>query len=213
MTRSSLSAALLAAVLATPGATQERPRPEQLFRRFDRNGDGVLVKDELPPALANAFGRADANKDGKIDSKEFEALVRALPRRPGGQPGPGAGALVERMLQRLDANRDGKIEKKEAQGPLAELFDRADANRDGFLDRAELTRVAGRFGGPGGAPGPGRRDADFDDLDLNADGRLTREEVRRTPLAEQSDRADANKDGKIDPKEFAAHQGKRPADR
>src|SRR5205085_1675548 len=88
--------------------------------------------------------------------------------------------------------------KSEAEGRIAENFDRIDTNKDGFLDRAELLvmarRIAAQGGpGPGGRPpgfgGPGgmRPDPlDFDALDKNADGRLTREELRGTPAVSPS---------------------------
>ena len=70
-----------------PGAGRPqagRPRPQrgnreamarQMFRRFDRNGDGKLQKDELPPG--NRFlPRADANGDGVITLEELLKRAR-----------------------------------------------------------------------------------------------------------------------------------------
>jgi len=54
----------------------------------------------------------------------------------------------------------------------------------------------------GKEPSKGRDPTDFDALDHNADGRLTREELKGTPYYEQFDKIDTNKDGKIDKKEF-----------
>jgi Ca2+-binding EF-hand superfamily protein len=48
---------------------------------------------------------------------------------------------------------------------------------------------------------------DFDALDRDADGRLTRDELKGTAWADQ---IDANKDGKIDRKEFAEFFKKHP---
>ena len=58
-----------------------------------------------------------------------------------------------------------------------------------------------------GAPTP-RGLPDFDSLDKNADGRLTRDEVKGTPLEKLFDEIDANKDGKIDPKEYKVYREK-----
>jgi Ca2+-binding EF-hand superfamily protein len=158
------------------GQQQQTPlgrlTPEEFIKRFDKNGDGFLTRDELPANLAAAFDRIDTNKDGKIS-------------------------------------------RSEAQGQLAQNFDRFDTNKDGFLDRAELLAVARRMAAgpagarPGSGPGAGaepvRNAVDFDALDKNADGRLTREELRGTPYFDKFDEIDTNKDGKIDPREFAAY--------
>ena len=38
--------------------------PEEFLKRFDKNKDGFVSKDELPPFLATAFDRADSNGNG-----------------------------------------------------------------------------------------------------------------------------------------------------
>ncbi len=201
---------------------------DDFIRRFDKNRDGYLTRDELPPRLAQNFDKLDRNGDGKLDRQEVAQLLRALRQRFGVEPGkpkPGAGpgnpdALVKRWLERMDKNKDGKVSKDEAQGPLARFFDQLDTNRDGFLDRAELRRAAVRIlaqrAGNGAPAGPGQTaprpsGPDFDALDANADGRLTRDELKGTPLAEHFDEIDTNKDGKIDRKEFAAYLKKQAA--
>jgi Ca2+-binding EF-hand superfamily protein len=129
--------------------------------------------------------------------------------------------MVQNMLDRFDVNKDGKISKEEAKGKLAENFDRLDTNKDGYLDKEELRRAA-RFilanmpKGEGSKPGekknapaavpPGN---DFDALDRNADGRLSREEVKGTEFADHFDEIDKNKDGGIDKKEFKAYLRKK----
>ncbi|OAI41622.1 hypothetical protein AYO40_02915 [Planctomycetaceae bacterium SCGC AG-212-D15] len=208
--------------------------PDEVIKRFDKNGDGVLQKDELPPGLARAFERFDKNNDGKLDRAELTEMMDALRKRLG-EPAPttpstpakekekektkgGDDAQVERMvnqiLERFDKNKDGKISKDEAQGNLAENFDRLDTNKDGYLDRKELTAIARRMvangAGGGGAPNAPRGPArpDFDAYDKDADGRLTREEVKGTPLEPLFDAMDANKDGKVSRKEFDAYYRK-----
>jgi Ca2+-binding EF-hand superfamily protein len=187
--------------------------PEEFIKRFDKNKDGFLTKDELPPFLAQAFDRMDTNKDGKLDKQEVAVLLRVLRQRFARQPNnPAAGRaqvdqIVNNLLQRMDKDKDGRISKKEATGQIARLFDQFDTNKDGYLDRQELRQVAMRFlanrGGAGRAQFPNR--PDFDALDLNADGRLTREELKGTKYAAVFDQIDTNKDGKIDRKEFEAY--------
>jgi Ca2+-binding EF-hand superfamily protein len=143
------------------------------------------------------------------------------PEKEKPKAGPTPDAMVDQILQRMDKNKDGKISKAEAEGPIADNFDRIDTNKDGFLDRKELLEMAkrrlamqamqpggGRPPFPGG-PGFGRPDPnDFDALDKNADGRLTRAELKGTRFEALFDQIDTNKDGKIDPKEWEAWHNK-----
>jgi Ca2+-binding EF-hand superfamily protein len=182
--------------------------PDQFLKRFDKNKDGLLTREELPPFLGKTFGRFDVNNDGKLDRTEVQQMLRGLRTYFGVQDkGPG-GEQVERfvnkLLAQLDTDKDGKISKAEAKGPLAANFDRLDRNGDGFLDRAELRAVAARVleqqkgkGFKGAGPG-----LDFDAYDRNADGRLTRDEVRGTPLEKLFDQIDTNRDGRISRAEF-----------
>jgi Ca2+-binding EF-hand superfamily protein len=203
---------------------------DNFIRRFDKNKDGVLTKDELPPHLAERFDKLDTNGDGKLDREEVEAFLKRLRERMAtakpGKPGmesANAARTVDLILKRFDTNHDGKISKDEAKGPLLKNFDRIDANRDGYLDRKELLRIApvlqkfmvNRVGAEqavnkGKTNAPARPPAkpsgpDFDSLDSDADGRLSPNELKGTPLADAFDKIDANKDGKIDRKEFEAY--------
>ena len=95
-------------------------------------------------------------------------------------------------------------------GRLAEAFDRIDTNKDGFLDKEELRRMATRMlamggGGPGPGGRPGPRGPDFDAFDKDADGRITRDEAKGTPVEALFDQMDTNKDGKVSKKEFEAY--------
>lgn len=64
--------------------------PAQFIERMmqnDANGDGMLSKDELPPALAERLlERGDTNKDGMLDKSELEAAAKS------GAVGAGRGA-------------------------------------------------------------------------------------------------------------------------
>lgn len=190
-----------------------RGSADDFIRRFDRNRDGSLTKAELPPRLAAGFDRADTNLDGRLDRKEIGEMLYLLREHFGiasdvEAKDPEADRVVAGLLERMDSDKDGRISRNEARGPLKEHFDVLDANGDGDLDRTELRRAAARFlanrrnqaSSPREPPGP-----DFDSLDRNADGRLTRDELRGTALDSRFDAIDTNRDGKVDPKEFAAY--------
>ena len=75
-----------------------------------------------------AFRELDANKDGSLTIKEFNAQLVA-------QPLPKANATP--MISKLDTNKDGKVSAAENRAPAAAQFDRADTNKDDTLSVAE----------------------------------------------------------------------------
>jgi Ca2+-binding EF-hand superfamily protein len=196
---------------------------QDFIRRFDKDKKGYLKKEDLPPRLTGLFDRGDKNGDGKLDRQEAAQLLDGL-RKFYGLDKPAAAPskeeidrVVNQILARMDTNKDGKISRDEAQNFIKANFDQFDTNKDGFLDRNELRQVAVRFLADRGnqtaqrQPSQPRRpelrveEPDFDALDLNADGRLTRDELKGTPYADKFDAMDTNKDGKIDRKEFSAY--------
>jgi Ca2+-binding EF-hand superfamily protein len=188
--------------------------PEQLIKRFDKNGDGFLSKDELPMFLGKAFDASDKNSDGKLDREEVAALQTLLrnffaagaqPKTP--SPSKEIEQIIDKLLKQFDTDGDGKISRKEAKGQILASFDQYDTNKDGFLDRTELRALAERLQAnqkgfpPKGGPGPAY---DFDALDKNADGRLTKEELKGTPLYDRFAEIDTDGNGMIDRREFEA---------
>jgi Ca2+-binding EF-hand superfamily protein len=188
--------------------------PEQLIKRFDKNGDGFLSKDELPMFLGKAFDASDKNGDGKLDREEVAALQTLLRNffAAGAQPKKSPPSkeieqIIDNLLKQFDTDKDGKISRKEAKGQILAIFDQFDTNKDGFLDRTELRALAERMQAnqkgipPKGGPGPAY---DFDALDKNADGRLTKEELKGTPLYDRFAEIDTDGNGMIDRREFEA---------
>ena len=186
--------------------------PEQFIKRFDKNGDGLLTKDELPMYLGKAFDAADKNKAGKLDRSGAAAMQAVLKNflAAGGQPKKTPPAqeldkIVNDLLKQFDTDGDGKISRKEARGRILEIFDQLDTNKDGYLDRKELLVLAERrlanqkgFAPKGGAA------YDFDALDKNADGRLSKDELKGTPLYARFAEIDTDQSGTIDRAEFEA---------
>ncbi len=50
--------------------TRREARMRELVRRYDRNGDGVVSPDEMPPGLARRLQRLDRNGDGWLDERD-----------------------------------------------------------------------------------------------------------------------------------------------
>lgn len=67
--------------LCSPTAAQTTP--DARFKRFDKNGDGKLTREEFP--AANIFDAADADKDGLLTREEISAYFR---KQQGGMPSP-----------------------------------------------------------------------------------------------------------------------------
>lgn len=119
-------------------SAEEPPGPRGVERVFraDANNDGLVTKDEVRTALANAFDRMDADQDGFFTQADRGAR----------QQRPGHG---DRMAE-WDADGDGKISRQEFVDRDFGMFDRLDVNKDGAIDRTEASqarRGAGKRGG------------------------------------------------------------------
>lgn len=55
---------------------------ERLFR-MDRNNDGKIARDELPPPMQRNFDRMDTNSDGFVSRDEAKAVEERMRRRSG----------------------------------------------------------------------------------------------------------------------------------
>src|SRR5690242_13167713 len=73
--------------------------PEKFLERYDKNKDGYLTPDEVPPFLKRFFERADRNNDGKLDKDELAAAQRMIRQRFGSGAGPDR-EQVERFVTR-----------------------------------------------------------------------------------------------------------------
>ncbi len=98
-------------------------------------------------------------------------------------------------LHDMDKNHDDVISKKEFNAFHAEQFKKMDANQDGKLSPHEMERQHGRMKEIGRDP----FDKRFEEVDINADGGLSKDEaeIGMPMLFKHFDEIDANKDGKM----------------
>jgi hypothetical protein len=126
------------------------------------------------------------------------SLAQAGDARP---PGPGRYPM--------DANKDGVVTREEAQSypMLSAQFDAADANKDGALDRAEMDAHREAMHGQMRAHGEERWKA----ADTDGDAAISRDEakVAMPRLAADFDKVDANGDGKVTREEMRAVRSQR----
>lgn len=130
-------AALCAALFASifPALAQEHHgRHAEAFARADANRDGVLDREEAQnlPRLAKHFDSIDADGNGSLAPEEIRNHMRARMQ-----------AHRERGQQRFakaDVNGDGVIDRDEAQATprLARKFDAIDADGSGTVSRVEI---------------------------------------------------------------------------
>ncbi|HVT29011.1 MAG TPA: hypothetical protein VHE81_13430, partial [Lacipirellulaceae bacterium] len=68
----------------------------RFMQQYDRNQDGVLTADEVPPQVRTMLRGADLNNDRRIDASELQAFSQRMNARmrawaAGGNPNGGAG--------------------------------------------------------------------------------------------------------------------------
>ena len=221
--------ALLALVLAGPAAAQSLAD----FERIDANKDGAVSLEEFEAARRRDFELLDVGKDGLLSRQEFisqrgadPTLARLRERRFQEIDADRDGrvsrneylAYGRRQFVVLDRDRDGRITRAEFEAALAgnaapppaerpparspglrppvqdpqlrAAFDRIDRDRDGFITAAELDAA---------------RLETFQQMDINGDNRLTREEMvaaRGEAAGARFAELDADKNGFVTRREF-----------
>ncbi|MEL7058442.1 MAG: hypothetical protein AAGN46_00290 [Acidobacteriota bacterium] len=158
---------------ARPGRDGEadRPRPldldgngateivelQMVYDQLDRNGDGSITADEMPPRRLRGgphprqrarFGArllrlAEVDGDGAVQRSEWTAFLDAADADADGML---SGAELAAFADRELPDRPGAGERSVDVDRLAGLFDRVDADGDGVVTRDELRpRHRGRF--------------------------------------------------------------------
>jgi Ca2+-binding EF-hand superfamily protein len=180
---------------AGPALAQRRAQGPIRFQPMDKNGDGVITRDEWN-GNDRSFRNHDWNGDGKLSGEEV--------RIGGTRTGRWDDRNVEDSIaldddwsaahfKALDHNRDSRLSRAEWHS-TSELFVRIDRNHDGFVSQAEFT-----------SSDDDDREDRFADLDVNKDGRLSRAEWHGA--AGVFDALDANRDGTLTRAEAVGTEG------
>jgi Ca2+-binding EF-hand superfamily protein len=162
---------------------QQGPRFDaaKFIKDHDKNGDGKLSKDELPPDLQEHFAEIDTNKDGFITADELQAYAdRMAKKRP---------YLIEVAFYTIDIN-DPEIESVQELQQTYDLLRKIDANHDGKIDEKELAAYRAERQKE-------RVDRIFKHMDTNGDGKISKDEARGI-WAEHFKELDLNGDGFLD---------------
>jgi len=170
-----------------PGAGQGQ---RATFDELDKNGDGVITRDEFGPKILELFDKLDADKDGKVTQEEVKQYADA--HQQGRDP--------DKLFTRLDKNADGTLVKEEMPSKMQARFTNMDANTDGKVTKEEFAAAIAKIKDQVGH-GPF-----FQKFDANNDGTVTKEEVN-TKTDEAFKKLDKDNDGKISKDEMKEGAG------
>jgi Ca2+-binding EF-hand superfamily protein len=134
---------------------------DKVFRVLDRNGDGDLDRDELTIFLRDEKVRIDTDGNGRISKEEYREYFRRK-----------AVAKAETLIAMKNGENpkapptDSKTATKTGKNGLPDWFTTLDTNKDGQISLFEWRQ-------------DGRPTAAFEEMDLDGDGLITREEYLR----------------------------------
>jgi len=182
------SLVVLSAGIPATLAAQTAPA-RMRFEAMDRNRDGIITQDEWQGSN-RSFEVHDWDGNGRLEGTEVRPGARRAAKWEESDHAPNR---TERYVSwtaagfnNLDHNRDRRISQNEWHYDQ-ETFRRVDRNRDGALDEAEFA------GEDVDVDVDDDRGDNFDDLDMNNNGRVERNEWHAG--ANEFNRLDANRDG------------------
>lgn len=167
----------------------------RMERMFDTNRDGKVTADEARAEAERHFAQMDLNSDGKIDDADLPPNMRGRDALKSGM-GQGRGGGMFGRFRAADANGDGVVTKEEYLAQSMTRFTAIDTTKDGTVDQADRDAMqkamsdyrVQRFLHMFGATKDGKVTKEqfdkvakerFARLDVNADGKLTREDGGR----------------------------------
>ena len=96
------------------------------WERYDTNEDGKITQAEIDANRTEWHGKFDADKNGTLSLKEFEALWLEARRRE-----------MVREFQRFDKDGDAGLTLDEYKKPLSRFVENQDRNGDGALTKED----------------------------------------------------------------------------
>ena len=112
-------------------ATEKKYGWTWLKRKYDKNSNNIVEKDEFPAgAPSDLFlRRLDRDLDGKITTADFDVSVFQ-----GASPSAARARLAEFLFFRFDTDTNGQVTNEE----LAAFFSRTDREKSSFLTAEEI---------------------------------------------------------------------------
>lgn len=187
-----ISAVLLMLIVAGCGCPEQTspdqataPKGQAAFQTMDADGDGSILAAEYEAVWVARFENADADGDGKMTADEFASQMSQA-RTSTDLDGDGAVDRDEMLtafvgedsetlgevqandhegiatFAAMDTNGDGKVSKMEYAAEICRWHERGDVDSDGQRTEAERTS---------------RMVFVFDELDVNDDGVVEKEEL------------------------------------
>jgi Ca2+-binding EF-hand superfamily protein len=202
----------------TKAEAGENARLEAVFKSYDRNSDGTVVRDEFPGSDYQ-FGAVDLNGDQKVTLKEFQksplarryfTRTRMDQEAPRVRMAPGADEelLRNQAFGRFDKNRDSKITRDEWTGSV-QGFELLDRDRDGVLTKSDGKSGAQAAGGASvplpkleGPPFEGGYEKLLERHDTDRDGYVSKAEAGNTRLGKLFEAIDLDRDGELSEREI-----------
>jgi Ca2+-binding EF-hand superfamily protein len=146
---------------------------DKMFRVLDLNSDGELTGSELSSALRDDKAQADTNGDGRISKEEYREYFRRRVDKK-------AETLTTALKTNEDTIRNLNTDKRTG---LPDWFTKLDTDKDGQISLAQWRKA-------------GKDIALFEEMDLNGDGLLTRDEYLRWAKLKEAAAEQKRKDEK-----------------
>ncbi len=128
--------AIPSAVVVAKGMSFPHGDSVGYFDKYDANGDGKLILDELPDHKAQKFERMDLDGDGAITRDEAEQARNK-----------GRHHKMAKMMKHLDLDGNGEISQSEFTARALTMFEKADKNGDGVVTEDEVKKLGRGFKG------------------------------------------------------------------
>jgi hypothetical protein len=126
------------------GAKNAAPPGKESGLQVDQNNDGSVTLDEAKQSADRQFTDFDADKNNKIDRKEFMSKVRVMNRsdqKPDQKMKEAIQKMVNARFDRLDTNKDKFLSKDELEADSVARHKAMDTNGDGKVSREEVAAL------------------------------------------------------------------------